>query len=111
MSKYYTNTTAFKRAFLTRDIYAEQAETIRLYNETKNKIDEEASKYKTSRRSPTKEMKKTISRGKTLRTKTTHRRKYIRKTNCRECVPCSSHCDVYFYSSCFFRNLTCSINV
>jgi hypothetical protein len=41
MSKYYTNMAAFKRAFLTRDIYAEQAEKIRLHNETKDRIDAE----------------------------------------------------------------------
>jgi hypothetical protein len=44
MGDYYTNTTAFKRAFLTRDIFAEQAYKIRLHNETKDRIDDEIEK-------------------------------------------------------------------
>ena len=44
MSRYYTNMAAFKRAFLTRDIYAEQAERIRIHNETQENIDAEADK-------------------------------------------------------------------
>jgi hypothetical protein len=44
MGDYYTNTTAFKRAFLTRDIFAEQAHKIRLHNDTKDRIDDEIEK-------------------------------------------------------------------